>query len=57
MGRKMPDIETAKSILKMIETVDPADTTKMDEIDINISCNLRMFPAILELREKSVTES
>ena len=32
--------EAADEILKMIETVDPADTAKMDEIDARVACYL-----------------
>lgn len=33
---------TAKEILEMIETVDPGDSAKLDEIDARVDCDLRL---------------
>ena len=33
----------AETILKMIETVDPADTTKLDEIDARVWCSVASY--------------
>jgi hypothetical protein len=36
--KTMTDLTEAETILKMLETVDPADTAKLDEIDARVWC-------------------
>ncbi|MCK5616805.1 hypothetical protein KAR91_83865 [Candidatus Pacearchaeota archaeon] len=46
----------ATELLKMIETVDPADTAKMDEIDSRVWCYLKQY-ATVELSSGEVMDA